>query len=217
MFIPARKGILRWGTPDPSGDWMMEGHLIEEDGELVLIDPPLVPGLIGALQRIGKTEAVILTTLDHTRGAKYIAAKTGAPLYIPDQGISMAFDPDDILKFYEIREFEKYSTGDLFGLSAYRVTVEGKPDSEKPWLDEFALLTQRKELIVGDIAIGTPEGRVVLAPEWFPHDPPHEAHGPAHKAFRKIVAETDADTLLASHGCNVYGTLKESLNYLSSP
>lgn len=144
------------------------------------------------------------------KGAKYFASKTGFTLYIPDQGKSMAFDPEVILNFYEIREFEEYSTGNIFGLSTHRITVEGRPDSELPWLDEFAFVTEKKELIVGDIAIGTPEGKVKLAPEWFPH----EAHEHAHRAFRKLIEETDTNTLLASHGCNVYGKLAESLDYL---
>lgn len=67
MFTPARNEILRWGTPDPVGDWIMEGHLIDNDGKLIIIDPPLVPGLLESMKRIGKVEAVLLTTLDHTR------------------------------------------------------------------------------------------------------------------------------------------------------
>lgn len=214
MFVPVRNGILRWGTPDPEGDWIMYGHLVEYGKKVVLIDPPLVPGLIDAAGRTGKVEAVILTTLDHTRGSRYISLKTGAALYVPDQGVSMALDPDVILNYHGIKEYEKYGEGDLFGLKVHRVTVEGSGESGMPWFDEYAFLTEEKELIVGDIAIGTAEGKVVMAPEWFPHDPPHEAHEPAHREFRKLIGKTGANTQLAPHGHNIYGDLQQSLSYI---
>ena len=76
MFTPVRKDVWRWGTPDPEGDWIMYGHLIVRDGKCVLIDPPLVPDLIESVDRIGKLEGVVLTTLDHTRGVKHICKET---------------------------------------------------------------------------------------------------------------------------------------------
>ena len=209
MFTPVRKNILRWGTPDPEGDWIMYGHLIFDEEKLVMIDPPLVPGLLDAVSRIGKLDAVILTTLDHTRGSRYIIMKTGAELYIPDQVTSLSVDPDNVLKQKDIRNFHRYSKEGLFGLKPFRITAKGREGEEVPWLDEFAFLTDRKELIVGDIAIGTPEGDLILSPEWFPHDPPHPPHPPAFRELDRIVKETGAETLLAPHGCNVYGNLGE--------
>ncbi len=209
MFIPVRRNLFRWGTPDPEGDWIMHGFLISSEDAIILIDPPLVPDLMKTIQRLGKPEAIILTTLDHTRGSKYISKKTGARLLIPDQGASDAFDPDTILKQKEINVFEKYGNAEIYGLHPIRITVGGRTGNNFPWLDEFALLTKNNEIITGDIAIGTPDGKIMLAPEWFPHDPPHERYQPAEIAFTKVVKETGANSLLATHGENIYGNLQE--------
>lgn len=209
MFVPVSSKILRWGTPDPEGDWMMEGHLIIGEGTCIAIDPPLVPGLLESIKRLGKLEAVVLTTTDHTRGSRYIASKTGARLLIPGQVESLSVNPETILEQKEIREYEMYGENEIYGLKPLRITVEAEKTEEVPWLDEYALLTPERELIVGDIAIGTPEGKLVIAPEWFPHDPPHKPYNPAVREFRKIVQRSGAATLLASHGSNIYGGLQE--------
>ncbi|MCL5783614.1 MAG: hypothetical protein M1476_06880 [Candidatus Thermoplasmatota archaeon] len=211
MFEPVNRNILRWGTPDPEGDWIMYGHIVHDEQRCIMIDPPLVPGLIESTARLGKLEAVILTTLDHTRGAKYITEKTGATLFIPDQVKSTCVDPEAVLAQKGIREFQKYSNGDLLGLKPYRVTAEDKSTANKPWMDEFALLVPQDCLIVGDVAIGTAEGNIILAPEWFPHIPPHPAHPPVLREFSKVVLNSGATSLLASHGNNVYGHLREIL------
>lgn len=46
MFQPVRKNVFRWSTPDPEDDWMVVGHAFLTDGGTVLIDLPLVPGLL---------------------------------------------------------------------------------------------------------------------------------------------------------------------------
>src|SRR3989442_12880244 len=69
MFSPVRRDVFRWGTPDPEGDWIMVGHLFVRDSEIILIDPPLIPGLIESITRIGKPKAIILTSQNHTRGS----------------------------------------------------------------------------------------------------------------------------------------------------
>ena len=209
MFIPVGRNIMRWGTPDPEGDWMMYGILMQNDEGSVLVDPPLVPGLLESLEKLGKVSSVVLTTLDHTRGAKYIARKTGATLYVPDQVKSTYVDPAAILKEKEITDCQKFTEIDEPGLRTFRVTVRGKEGSAIPWFDEFAFLTRGRELIVGDIATGTQGKRIKLAPEWFPANPPLERYLPAESVFTKLVRDTGATTLLATHGENLYGTLQD--------
>ncbi len=209
MFEPVSRNILRWGTPDPEGDWIMYGHIVHDEQKCIMIDPPLVPGLMESAARLGKLEAIILTTLDHTRGAKYINERTGAPIFIPDQVKSTCVDPEAVLWQKGIREFHKYSDKDLFGLKPYRVTAEGKSAADKPWMDEFALLVPKEYLIVGDVAIGTPEGNIIPAPEWFPHTPPHPELPSVFREFSKVVLNSGATSLLASHGSNIYGHLQE--------
>lgn len=210
MFTTVNRNILRWGTPDPEGDWMMFGHLLMGDEGLLLIDPPLVPDLLKMINRLGRIDAVMLTTLDHTRGARYIAEKTGADLYIPDLMHSKAFDPDEILRQKGIKNFSKYGEEKVYGISPLRVTVEAESGHDMPYMDEFALLTGSGYLIVGDIAIGTPNGHISVAPEWFPEDPPYERWDPAVRKFLETVRHSKAHSLLASHGHSIYGNLQET-------
>lgn len=214
MFFPVRKEIFRFGTPDPEGDWIMYGHVVVSDESVFLIDPPLVPKLLESAGKLGRVEGIILTTLDHTRGAKYISSKTGATLYVPDQAASKAVDPHSVLEQKGITSFEKYGEGSLHCFTARRLTVKGEDNDTVPWMDEFALQTGNRELLVGDIAVGTENGRVMAAPEWFPHEPAHDPWEPAHDVLKKLIRESGAVTLLASHGSNIYRNLQASLEYL---
>lgn len=211
MFEVVRKDLFRWGTPDPESDEMMYGHLLVRDDVCVMIDPPFIPGLIENASRLGKLEGVLITTLDHIRGVKYICKKTKAELYIPDQVKSMTIDPEKYLSWAGLSDFQKYDGSEqIFGLRPLRITIEGvSPDSE-PYMDEYAFLTDERELISGDAAVGTPDGSLLIAPEWFPL--PDEPHIPAHKAFLDLLIKSQAETLLTSHGSCLYGNLKDQID-----
>ncbi len=208
MFDIVRKNLFRWGTPDPETDEMMYGHLVVRDEGCVLIDPPFVPGLLENIGRLGKLEAILITTLDHIRGVKYISKKTKADFYIPDQAKSMTIDPDKYISWAGLTEYKKYDASEqIYGVRPFRITVEGRSSESEPYMDEYAFLTDKKELIAGDIAVGSEDGRLLIAPEWFPT--PHEPHIPAHRAFRDLVVRSGAETLLTSHGSCLFGNLKE--------
>src|SRR5207245_11701632 len=96
MFSPVRRDVFRWGTPDPEGDWIMVGHLFVRNSEIILIDPPLIPGLIESVARMGKPKAIILTSQNHTRGSKYIREKTGATVNVPDKNQKTVQAQDDL-------------------------------------------------------------------------------------------------------------------------
>ena len=199
MFSPVRRDVFRWGTPDPEGDWMMFGHLFVRDSEIILIDPPLIPGLIESITRIGKPKAIILTSQNHTRGSKYIKEKTGATVYVPDQNPN-AVEPQDALAVKEIGQFEKYNTGKLLGFEIFRD------------FNDFALLTDNKEIIIADNATGSADGKLLVFPEYIPHDPPHPANATVLREFKDLVKKTGAVTLLAGHGYNIYGNLQDLAN-----
>lgn len=207
MFVPVRKELFRWETPDPEADWMMVGHVVVGDSGCVLVDPPLVPGLLEYLARMGRVEGVVLTTLDHSRGASYIVGKTGARLYLPEQGEN---DVDErglrILK--EVPDHEVYRNGKVMGMKVYRLSDAGNRDLGMPSLNEFALLTDHMELIAGDFAIGSHDGRIMVSPEWFPPPRKEAVHQPAHNTLRELVRKTNAVSLLASHGFDIIGTLQ---------
>ncbi len=210
MFTPVRRDLFRWETPDPESDWMMVGHFIARDSGCVLVDPPLVPGLLEAVKRIGKVEGVVLTTLDHSRGAAYIAKKTGARLYVPDQSPD-DIDPRALRILKEIADHERYGSGKVLGLKVFRLSVPENRDIGMPSMNEFALLTDHKELITGDFVCGSPEGRILVAPEWFPTETPSSAYPLAQTEFRSLVRKAEAVSLLSSHGSDIIGTLQKEL------
>ena len=93
-------------------------------------------------------------------------------------------------------------------MKPFRLTIEGRSAENEPYMDEYAFLTDHKELIVGDTAVGTVDNRLLIAPEWFPIT--GETYPPAHNTFRKVVAESGATSLLTSHGSNIFAlTLAE--------
>lgn len=209
MLTPIREGAFRWSTPDPADDWMMVGHLFVRETGIVFVDPPLVPGLLEAVGRLGKPEAVLLTTQNHMRASKYISKRMGIPLYLPEQ-IPESVDSKEAVKLKELGQFETFKPGSVLGFQAYK------------FIEDYALLSDKEELLVGDNAIGDANGNVILAPDWFPTGPPYE--GPEAYSdrfrerlkaiFKEIVKNSRATSLLSSHGCDVYGDLQTKVDEL---
>src|ERR1700758_5116812 len=104
MFTPIREGAFRWSTPDPADDWMMVGHLFVRESGVVFVDPPLVPGLVEAATRLGKPEAILLTTKNNVRGSNYISKRAGVPVYLPEQ-IPDSVDSIEAVKVKQLGNF----------------------------------------------------------------------------------------------------------------
>ncbi len=189
-------------------DETMQGHLVVTEEGCVLVDPPYVHGLIEEVEKIGRVRAAIITTLDHTRSVVYLQRKIGIEVYIPDQGESLTINPDEYMKCRGVREHLKYGQGKILDFTAHRLTVEGVDAQSMPYMDEYELLTGEGELITGDIAVGTRDGRILIAPEWFPIL--DEPHNPAHAEFKRVVKKTDAVTMLSTHGYGIRGKLQEA-------
>lgn len=190
----------------------MYGHLMARDGKCVLVDPPFVPGLLGAIRALGKLEGIIITTLDHTRSIRYLNRLTGADIYIPDQMKSMTIDPEEYIACRQIIDYNTYRKERVLGLKPIRITVDGEDAKGEPYMDEYALLTENGELLTGDISVGTGDGKILVAPEWFPI--PDVAHPPAHSEFKRVVISSKANSMLASHGHNIIGSLQEAASKL---
>lgn len=206
MFTPIRSGAFRWSTPDPADDWMLVGHLFVRDTGVVFVDPPMVPGLLEAARRMGKLEAVVLTEQNHTRGARFIAKRTGIPVYVPETRPE-AVEPWETARVKQIGDFQVYEAGDILGFQAYKFG------------DDYALLSDKKELLVGDNARGDGKGKVLIFPEWFdmytpgpPYpslkDVPKTFVDSLRKQFKEIVKTTGATSLLAGHDNDIIGTLQ---------
>ena len=206
MFTPIREGVFKWSTPDPADDWMLVGHLFARETGVVFVDPPMVPGLLEAAGRLGKPEAVLLTEQNHTRASRFIAKRAGIPVYLPETRPE-AVEPWETARVKQIGDFHVYRAGSVLGFQAYKFG------------DDYALLSDRKELLVGDNARGDAKGNVLIFPEWFnlyTPGPPYPAPGDFPKAFRDslrkqfkdIVKNTGATTLLASHNYDIIGGLQ---------
>ncbi len=206
MFAPIREGAFRWSTPDPADDWMMVGHLFVRETGVVLVDPPMVPGLLEAASRLGRLEAVLLTEQNHTRGSRFIAKRANIPVYLPET-IPDAVEPWEAARVKQIGNFEVYGEGTVLGFQAYKFG------------EDYALLSDRKELLVGDNARGDPNGNVLIFPEWFnlytpgppypaPEDLPKGFRDTLRNQFKAIVKTSGATTLLASHNYDIIGSLQ---------
>lgn len=212
LFTPIREGVFRWSTPDPAADWMMVGHLFVRETGVVFVDPPMVPGLLEAARRLGRLEAVLLTEQNHTRASRFIAKRAGIPVYLPET-IPDAVEPWEAVRVKEIGDFEVYKAGSVLGFQAYKFG------------EDYALLSDRKELLVGDNARGDAKGNVLIFPEWFElytPGPPYPAVEDISKGFRDslkkqfkdIVKSTGATSLLASHEYDIIGGLQERASSL---
>jgi len=188
---------------------MMVGHLFVRDSGIVFVDPPLVPGFIDAANKLGKPEAVILTTQNHTRATNYITKKTGIRAYLPEQDPGVV-DEREVPKVKLIGDFEIYKPGSVLGFQAY---MHGY---------DYVLLSDSKELLSGDNAVGDSNGKVALWPNWYspapcyprPDEVPMEFRDRLRKEFKDLVKTTGATTLLASHGHDIVGNLQARANEL---
>lgn len=212
MLIPVAEGLFRWGTPDPEMDQMMYGYLLVREGRCILIDPPFVHGLLDSVSALGDLEAAIITTLDHTRAIRYLKKLAEVDIYIPDQMKSMTIDPEEYIACRQIIDYNTYRKERVLGLKPIRITVDGEDAKGEPYMDEYALLTENGELLTGDISVGTGDGKILVAPEWFPI--PDVAHPPAHSEFKRVVISSKANSMLASHGHNIIGSLQEAASKL---
>lgn len=204
MFTQVRKGAFSWSTPDPADDWMMVGHLFVRDAGIVFIDPPLIPGLIDAAAKLGKPMAVILTTQNHTRATAFMRKRAGISAYLPEQDPS-SLDPREAVKVKGIGDFETYKAGKILGFQAIKFG------------SEHVLLTEERELLVGDIVTGDSKGNLVLWPDWYTSGPPYEAYSKELKdsdrkeikeAFKDLARSSGANSLLVSHGYDIIGNLQ---------
>ncbi|HKW05607.1 MAG TPA: hypothetical protein VJN71_09940 [Nitrososphaerales archaeon] len=212
MLTPIREGAFRWSTPDPADDWMMAGHLFVRESGIVLVDPPHVPGFLEAVSRLGRLEAVLLTAQNHTRASRFIAKRAGIPVYVPET-IPEAVEPWEAVRMEQIGDYKVYEAGSVLGFKSYKFG------------EDYALLSDRKELLVGDNARGDAKGNVLIFPDWFalytpgppypaPEDITKEFRDSLKKQFKEIVKTTGATSLLASHDYDILGSLQARANEL---
>lgn len=211
MLFPVSRNVFRWSTPDPEDFWLMNGHLILVDDAIVLVDPPNVPGLVDAVLNLEGRVSIILTTIDHARGIRYLQSELEAELFIPAQGKTVIFDPANYIKEFSDLRFRKYTQGESLPgkISAVRARPT-LPDGSARY-DEMVLITRGLEMLTGDIATGTEDGKLIVGPEFFSGQQDQVAIKACWRTVSDIVFRSEAKTLLASHGHDISGTLQEAV------
>lgn len=211
MLFPVTRSVFRWSTPDPNDDWLMIGHLLLSDGHVILVDPPVVPGLLDAATNLGGLEAVILTTGDHVRGSLYYESHSDARVYIPHQTENDIDELSDIMR-KNLKRSTVYSEGDDLpgGIKPFRAVVERRKSA--PSINEMMLLTPNGELLAGDIAMGSPHGELLTRNEFFYTSPNQEDNAVCLKTIASVVRKSKAMTLLASHGHDLKDNLQQALS-----
>lgn len=211
MFFPVSRTLFRWSTPDPGDDWMMVGHLLISKEGIILVDPPVVPGISDAIKLLGKPEAVILTTGDHIRGSAFFSSEFDIEMYFPAQS-DEDIDPGAALHKHHLRNTTEFEEGDELpgGIRPFRASIpRGKTT---PNINEAMLLTTGGELLTGDIAMGSVQGKLLTRDEFFYSNPDPDDNASCLRSIDKVIRSTGARTLLSSHGFDIQDKLQEALN-----
>lgn len=85
MIAGVIQTVGRWAAPDAEEELWMVGHVLKDVAGLILMDPPVVPGLPQFLMGLGPVRAMVLTTHDHTRGSRYLNEALSCPRWAPAQ------------------------------------------------------------------------------------------------------------------------------------
>lgn len=209
MFTQIFPDLFRWETQDPEYDWMMVGHLLRRDGELLIVDPPYIHGLEEAIKFVGNPQAIILTTADHTRGSRYLSNKLKLPIYVPIQDDSLSVSPDKQYASKRIVNYISYSEGSFFWLSARRVKVYMKPEDKVPYIDEMILMDNSRNMITGDIAMGSATGNLLTVDEGFTTKPRNSLVKASYETMISTLKDLEPMNLIAGHGYDLLGDLKK--------
>ena len=155
---------------------------------------------------------MVLTEQNHTRASRFIAKRVGIPVYLPETAPG-AVEPWEAARVKQIGDFEVYKAGEVLGFQAYKFG------------DDYALLSDGRELLVGDNARGDAKGNVLIFPEWFklytpgppypnPEDFPKAWRDSLRTQFKSIVKTTGATALLAGHDFDILESLQSRVDVL---
>lgn len=200
-------GVWRWETPDPEDDWLMVGHALATPTGVVLVDPPVVPGIQSVLAVFGYVLAMVLTTHDHVRGAEWLHRTTGAPVHLPRPSYEQ---PGTRARLSTARP---YDDGDELpgGLVAHRIRVPGLMwDDDGTYVDEMALTTpDAGALLTDDVVMGGPAGQLWARPQGLVAHPDPSKVTASLTALRELLSRLPSvHTVLASHGTDLIGSVR---------
>ncbi len=183
-------GVWHWEAPHPeleSGEeWLkvVSSYAIGDGDRLLLFDPLAVPSEIEELAA-GRETAIVLTCPWHRRDALGLAARLGAPLYVPppDEG-----DPEPV-------------DGQVFGAGdRLPVGVEAFPGMEPN--DLMLWVESSRALVAGDTLVDRGNGLEFRA-DWAEQGPAIAERGvPPQQILKGLrpLLELPVELVLATHG-----------------
>ena len=143
-------GVSTWSVFSEEKGFHFNGYAVETSTGTVLVDPPLPAEGWDELDALAPFAAVYVTNRNHSRAAEAFAERYGAPLRIHEH------DAEDA----QASAQATVSGGETVGGEVVVVHVPGKSPGE------IALhLPGRRALIVGDLVIGVPAGRLSTYPD----------------------------------------------------
>ena len=188
-------GIHMWSRLAQPQNYDFNGFLVEHGGGNLVIDPVDPEDGADDLERVRAAGAarIVLTNRNHTRAANRLREATGAPVAIHPADAAHARDQgtpvDEALMIGQ--QVGPFRVVDASGKSPGEVALH--------W-------PQRRLLLVGDVVIGDPPGRLRLLPEEKLDDP-----AALRASVRRLHDEVDFDILLTGDGAPLLGDAKARL------
>jgi glyoxylase-like metal-dependent hydrolase (beta-lactamase superfamily II) len=188
-------GILVWSRLSERHGYDFNGALVRHAGGNLCIDP--VEPDAETLDRLAKegVARILLTNRNHVRAANAVRERTGARVAIHAADADYARTQGAALDAALVE-------GERIG--PFRVVgVPGKSPGEVALFD-----AERRLLVVGDVLIGNPPGRLALLSEKVMDDPPR-----LHTSVRALLG-LDFDALLVGDGVPILAGARERLREL---
>ncbi len=203
MLKPVMKDIFSISSNDAELGVELVGHVVVKDGHIIVIDPPMVPGLPQALDILGKVDAVIITSFGHLRGAPFLARLTGATLFIPQVKDTPRLDRKDFIRFHHLENAVSYDEETVLPMGLKATYVRGEPVEGNIFVNEM-LLSMGKTVFGGDVARGEKEKLIVFPQGIFP-DPDGKLVSANKKALSEVLKKLNPENYMGGHGEPVIG------------
>ena len=206
MFRPIEKDAFAWNVPDAEFGEIMVGHVLVGDNGYVIIDPPMMPGLVDSLRVFGDCLAVIILTPTHKRGGSIAAVQLSAPHYFP------GFASESYPAHIEVPGKVFYNPGDLLPLNLKVMEIQtGGPVFGDHPMHEMALMDETGRAFFADICHGSGREKLEIGPEGVIPGHTDEQISNGLEALAKAVPPT-AVTGFFGHGDDLVGNFGKLLS-----
>ena len=184
-------GLYHWRVVWPD-IWSLECYFLQTEAGSVLIDP-IECSSLAPIESATDILAVIVTSGWHERSARLFGKRTGAPVYVPADDLSMIEDLDD----YEI-----YGDGNMLPCGIRAIGVPGLTRGEQALFSETNGGTLFTADCVGTTAKWAPNGMTLGG---HPNGHPNPVNTLSH------LLEVEFLNLGPGHGDAILGNAKRKL------